>query len=386
VDLLVEGYGVVAMSRVGEVMYDAKSNNMKLWPSLADKLSDNVMMISFKVMLEQRKYVANEFSHLLRCVGMAKKGFSHWWWRAVSASFFLRPNVPTLDLLRQHGDPVLRDANGQCVSAYVRHGDKGIEMSLIPFSRYADAAYCMWQSTEENHPPTKGGNNTTARTNCAGFLISADNFTAASMADKSQGSGSNKQRRLTKKAPLIAHRPQDGKGSSLPALTSAGATMPPSFAHIQQPLLRGYDGTAQRVFYLGSEDPLVFSQATEWARLHNINLRYSNISQVLLSDRQGIMKHRDMETSMPANRQMEYFSYLLHLSDLVKCRGFVCTLASNYCRLVDELRATVGGKANAYFADLSAESCRVSPCVRPFSMADYKGPVYDPTLDTLWRK
>mmetsp|Transcript_15720 Transcript_15720/g.31748 ORF Transcript_15720/g.31748 Transcript_15720/m.31748 type:complete len:98 (+) Transcript_15720:1-294(+) len=97
------------------------------------------------------------------------------------------------------------------------------------------------------------------------------------------------------------------------------------------------------------------------------------------------MKHRDMENSMPSNRQMEYFSYLLHLQDLIRCRSFICTLASNYCRLVDELRATVGGKANAFYADLSLESCAAPPCIRPFSMAEYRGPIYDPTFDNLWR-
>ena len=48
-------------------------------------------------------------------------------------AFLLRPNAETLELLQYHSDPVIREADGKCVSAYVRHGDKGLEMSLVPF-------------------------------------------------------------------------------------------------------------------------------------------------------------------------------------------------------------------------------------------------------------
>ena len=39
---------------------------------------------------------------------------------------------------------------------------------------------------------------------------------------------------------------------------------------------------------------------------------------------------------------LEYTSMLLNLEYALKCDAFVGTLASNWCRLVDELRATVG--------------------------------------------
>ena len=41
----------------------------------------------------------------------------------------------------------------------------------------------------------------------------------------------------------------------------------------------------------------------------------------------------------------------------------VCTLASNWCRVVDELRVTVGGQVNGLFADLSEETCKLPPCI-----------------------
>jgi len=72
-----------------------------------------------------------------------------------------------------------------------------------------------------------------------------------------------------------------------------------------------------------------------------------------------------VEARLPANRQWEYVSYLLHLREAVACGlGVVCTVPSNYCRLIDELRTTVGAKANGVFVDLSTETCPQVPCVR----------------------
>jgi hypothetical protein len=366
-DLPVDDYGVVLINKVNEVDHNTGTNDMVLRPAHLDKVSDNVVMLSFKVMLAHRKYVANDFAHILKCVEIAKRDYPFWWWRAISASYFLRPNAATLDLLEQHSDPVLRDANGMCVSAYVRHGDKGIEMSLMPFSLYGNTAYCMWQTANEIHAPG---------VNCASVLISADGNTAVPPRDP---------RQQYAKPPSVS--PKGPRKQLQPPPDAGREVMPAAFAHLKQPLLGGFDPhTHPEIFYLGSEDPQVFREAQQWAGQHNVTLRYSNVSQLLLSDRAGIMKHRDMENSMPPNRQMEYFSYLLHLGDLIRCRAFVCTLASNYCRLVDELRSTVGGKANAYFADLSLESCANPPCVRPFSLSGNKGDVHDPMYDTLWRR
>jgi hypothetical protein len=37
---------------------------------------------------------------------------------------------------------------------------------------------------------------------------------------------------------------------------------------------------------------------------------------------------------------------LLNLYYSLRSEAFVCTLKSNSCRIIDEMRATVGGKAN----------------------------------------
>jgi hypothetical protein len=60
---------------------------------------------------------------------------------------------------------------------------------------------------------------------------------------------------------------------------------------------------------------------------------------------------------------LEYISMLLNLQLAVQCESWVSTLASNFARVIDEMRVTVGAKANRAFADLSAESCENPPCI-----------------------
>ena len=105
---------------------------------------------------------------------------NHWyyWWRAVSASYYIRPNAATLKALEKHrtlpiklnkkdnqpnGKTALSipdENNGQCISMYVRHGDKGYEMELVPFARYTEAVEIVMTRYLNNSnlvvPGTKG--------------------------------------------------------------------------------------------------------------------------------------------------------------------------------------------------------------------------------------
>ena len=47
---------------------------------------------------------------------------------------------------------------------------------------------------------------------------------------------------------------------------------------------------------------------------------------------------------------------LLHLDLALQCDGFVGTLSSNWCRLMDELRSTVRCKAHAPYLDAQQDS------------------------------
>lgn len=72
------------------------------------------------------------------------------------------------------------------------------------------------------------------------------------------------------------------------------------------------------------------------------------------------------------HHELEYISMLLNLYYSLRCEAWVCTLASNSCRIIDQLRATIGGKANRHFADLSVETCHHPPCLVGITEAPYR--------------
>lgn len=43
-----------------------------------------------------------------------------------------------------------------------------------------------------------------------------------------------------------------------------------------------------------------------------------------------------------------------NLELMLEVDGLACAMSSNWCRLIDELRCTVGGRANSPFVELSA--------------------------------
>ena len=99
----------------------------------------------------------------------------YYWWRAVSVSYYVRPNAATLKALEKHRTlPIKLDKkdkqnnqktalsipdenNGQCISIYVRHGDKGTEMKLVPFSRYTEAIEIIMTRYLNNSNPVVPG-------------------------------------------------------------------------------------------------------------------------------------------------------------------------------------------------------------------------------------
>ena len=46
---------------------------------------------------------------------------------------------------------------------------------------------------------------------------------------------------------------------------------------------------------------------------------------------------------------------LLNLQLAVMCDGWVCTLTSNWCQLIDSLRSTVAEKSASLFVDIEAK-------------------------------
>jgi hypothetical protein len=67
-------------------------------------------------------YIPFQMRPIIECSPMREHA-DYYWWRAVSATFIARPNRATLDLLASFA-PLDIDDFGECISMFVRHGDK----------------------------------------------------------------------------------------------------------------------------------------------------------------------------------------------------------------------------------------------------------------------
>lgn len=152
---------------------------------------------------------------------------------------------------------------------------------------------------------------------------------------------------------------------------SIEANLPPvdSFTNAADKLYKdGYLSSPKekkRLMFLASEDTKVLDAMTQWnAKEQRYDIQYTTIF-----DRKGLLAERSAEEREkhtvrgPDHHPEEYLSMLLNVHYLIRGSGYVCTLSSNFCRLVDELRATVAGKAEKPYADLSPETCSSPPCV-----------------------
>lgn len=194
--------------------------------------------------------------------GCSTKETAFIYWRIVATTMLFRPNEVALNKLQS-----LKTfkTDNQTLSMYIRHGDKGIEMSLQNFSSYAKFAETAIQ-------------NYSIRT---GININS--------------------------------------------------------------------------VFLGTEDPGVFKEAHRWATQKNLTLLYTELyDRRIYNTRQDAIKHHDSE----------YLSMMLNLEYSLQSAIWICTLPSNSCQAVDELRQTVGAKANGIFIDISPQSCNNLPCIR----------------------
>jgi hypothetical protein len=124
------------------------------------------------------------------------------------------------------------------------------------------------------------------------------------------------------------------------------------------------------------------NEANQWGRQEGVLVRHSNLSSLLLAV-DTVHAPWDMQRHLPKDHEYEYFSYLLHLHEILSCDVVICTVPSNYCRLIDELRTTIGRNAKGFNADVSVETCKSPPCIRNFGLANFEGEVYDP-LTRIW--
>lgn len=258
-------------------------------------------------------YIPRQMHPILDCSPMRDEA-KYYWWRAVSATYMARPNADTLRLLAKYHTLPIHDY-GTCAAMFVRHGDKGIEMKLLDFSVYAVTAQEMWN---------------------AGLFPSSAKFLKETQ-DKHhlrRADGNNPD------AIGVAYR----HNWSL-ALTSSS------------------DFPSNGTLFITTEDPAVLTEAEKWGALNHWLIAYTNLFDRAQQTAYKTWDEQHKKGSKPVHDDLEYISMLLNLQYALQCEAWVCTLASNSCRIIDELRATIGGKANRYYADLSGESCTDPPCI-----------------------
>jgi len=111
--------------------------------------------------------------------------------------------------------------------------------------------------------------------------------------------------------------------------------------------------------YFGSEDFEALQEIRNWSHSHGWKLHHSEFF-----DRRHVttgLRNYDKQNELVAagadvHDEMEYFAMIYDLDRHLKCESFVCTMASNFCRLIDELRATIAGKANRHYVDILCTS------------------------------
>lgn len=270
---------------------------------LIDKYSQHRVLFIRSMTWFRNGVVPFAFRSLLACSPMRSTA-EYYWWRAISVTYITRPKQAVVKWLHNNS---LRDLDSyrshkhshqlpSYVSVYVRRGDKAVEMHLVPVSRYSEAIDMLYDK---------------------GLVI-----------------------------PRNSH----------------------------------HHKSSQRIIFVASEDSRVMKEMTDWSQARNYSMYSTN-----LFDRSGLYaeltnaqrrqhdgigmigRHKGPPKAAPKpvavaftandHHVLEYLSMLLNIHHLIQAEGFVCTMASNFCRLVDELRATIGGRADRPYLDLSEETC-----------------------------
>lgn len=113
--------------------------------------------------------------------------------------------------------------------------------------------------------------------------------------------------------------------------------------------------------FLGTEDPTVIEDALKFGKLHNWTVQYTNLldrGRLAAADKQGTNQQSRYVVVAPngnkyeGHHELEYFSILLNIHNMLQCDAFVSTYGSNFNRLVEFLKITVAGKAHHMTVDL----------------------------------
>jgi hypothetical protein len=197
-----------------------------------------------------------------------RQDFTIYWWRAIAATYMLRPNNLTLEWLYKNRPKRFHHTDNS-INIYIRRGDKTLdEMKSVTSDAYISAANIIWRDK----------------------LISKVN---------------------------------------------------------------GENITHHKIFF-ESEDASANLEVEALSKL--CSWEFFNTTFYDRSIHQSKLKANN-------HHELEYLGMIHTLDTAMISSGWVCTLASNVCRLIDELRTTIAGKLRYPYADLSEETCTNVPCI-----------------------
>lgn len=246
-----------------------------------------------------------------------EKSKIYYWWRAISASYLLRPNAHTLALLSKYATPGLKSLNGKCIGMYIRHGDKGIEMKLVDPVSFGKVSTTLWNTLY----PVSGVTSNHTSSPKALFFGTETLSVFVQMLQWGRQNGW-----ITHYNPLLLH-------------LFRAKNVHFSKEHIK----------------LMKEDILYKKQIFPDSDFSLFDQYFQQIDGYSRNLINGPQHH--------SHSELEYWSIIVNLIETLQCSGFVCTLQSNFCRVIDELRSTVAWKYDSLFADLSIETCSNPPCI-----------------------
>ncbi len=315
----------------------------------------NVVFTTGKGNMDTRTYIPHQMHQIIQCSPMLNLDIQHYWWRAISATYIIRPNrehlIPYLESLTDdtnhlNGKDLFRtkETYRDCIAMFVRHGDKGIEMKLLEFSEYRDVAQSMWNG---------------------GLVPGSIPLVAAAVKNMSpserEGHG----------AIAIRGRERDKKKRRLNGVAT-GDVHPAYLSNINNQHFHNWTHitrlpntflTKNGTMFITTEDPAVLEQAETWGKENHWTIAYTNLFDRAKQTAYKTWDEQHKRGSVAVHDNLEYISMILNLQYALQCEAWVCTIASNSCRVIDELRTTVGGKANRHYADLSGETCSDPPCI-----------------------
>lgn len=115
---------------------------------------------------------------------------------------------------------------------------------------------------------------------------------------------------------------------------------------------------------LSSDDYQAYVDTSLFCQQNNCTVSYLNLTNFEFD--KGLWRTSSSDRKHDNDKDYNdggYLSMLFNLQLSLQCQAFVCSIASNTCRLIDELRATISSNANGMYIDLSEESCSHPPCI-----------------------